>query len=219
MTLEGTNTYVVGSGPAYVIDPGPADPGHLEAIRSTAEHRGGLGGIVLTHSHADHAAGAEALEAPVLPLIDGGSAGPFTAIATPGHAADHFCLLMGTVCFSGDLILGEGSSFVPPDGGSLIAYLESLRRLQGLDIELICPGHGPYVNDPAAKIAEYIEHRIDRERKLLAALADGVRSREQLLDRAWDDVPAELRPVAALTMEAHLQKLVAEGRLPPDMGL
>ena len=145
---------------------------------------------------------------------DGEEHAGLRALATPGHAADHVCLLSADgVCFSGDLVLGEGSTFVPPDGGSLAAYMDSLRLLQAEPIELICPGHGPWVTDPAAKLAEYVEHREMRERRLLAALKRGERSREALLAEVWDDVPDEVRPVAALVMEAHLQKLEAEGRL------
>ena len=121
------------------------------------------------------------------------------------------------VITDGDLVLGEGSTFVPPDGGSLAAYLDSLHRVQELDLELLCPGHGPWVTDPAAKVSEYIDHRLDRERKLVAALDAGERSRSRLLDAAWDDVPEELRPAAALVMQAHLEKLDAEGRLPGDI--
>ncbi|HXV04404.1 MAG TPA: MBL fold metallo-hydrolase, partial [Solirubrobacterales bacterium] len=86
-------------------------------------------------------------------------------------------------------------------------------RLQGEPIELICPGHGPWIADPAAKLAEYVEHREMRERRLVAALERGERSRAALLAEVWDDVPDEIRPVAAVVMEAHLQKLEAEGRI------
>ena len=211
MTLTGTNTYVVGDSPAYVIDPGPEDEGHVAAVRAEAERRGALGGILLTHSHDDHSAASWMLDAPIV------KEGPFHRIPTPGHAQDHVCFVLGRVCFSGDLILGEGSTFVPPTGGSLTAYLDSLRRIAALDLELICPGHGPYVTDPAAKVVEYIEHRMDRELKLVAALERGERSRARLLDDAWDDVPNEMRPAAAVVMEAHLEKLEAEGRLPDDL--
>jgi glyoxylase-like metal-dependent hydrolase (beta-lactamase superfamily II) len=211
MTLGGTNSYVVGADPAYVIDPGPEDEGHVAALRAEADRRGGLGGILLTHSHADHSAAAPMLGAPVL------EAGPFEVVPTPGHAEDHVCFVRDRVCFTGDLILGEGSTFVPPDGGSLAAYLDSLRRVAELDVELFCPGHGPYVTDPAAKVREYIDHRLDRERKLLEALERGERSRARLLDAAWDDVPDEMRPAAAVVMQAHLEKLDAEGRLPDDL--
>jgi len=211
MTLDGTNTYIVGEHPAYVIDPGPEDQSHVAAIGDEVKHRGGLGGILLTHSHADHAAAVGMLGAEVV------ESGPFQRVPTPGHAEDHACFVVDRVCFSGDLILGEGSTFVPPDGGSLAAYLESLHRIAELDIELICPGHGPYVTDPAAKVHEYIEHRMERERKLVDALDRGERSRAGLLAEAWDDVPAELRPAAAVVMQAHLEKLDAEGRLPADL--
>jgi glyoxylase-like metal-dependent hydrolase (beta-lactamase superfamily II) len=226
MTLDGTNTYLYGSGPCAVIDPGPDDPGHIEAVRAAAEERGGIGIVLLTHGHGDHAAGAERLAGAAAEMGEGGSpsvvlpkdgeehAG-LRAIATPGHAADHICLLAADrVCFSGDLVLGRGSTFVPPDGGSLAAYMDSLRRMQAEPIDLICPGHGPWIEDPAAKLAEYVEHREMRERKLLAALERGERSREALLAEAWDDVPQELLPAAAMVMEAHLAKLEAEDRLP-----
>ena len=215
MTLSGTNTYLYGSGPCTVIDPGPNDAGHLEAVRIAAEERGGVGLVLLTHSHDDHAAGAERLGADVVLPAGGEEHGGLRALATPGHAADHVCFLTSDrVCFSGDLVLGEGSTFVPPDGGSLAAYMDSLKLLQGEEIHLICPGHGPWVEDPATKLAEYVEHRKMRERRLLAALERGERSREALLAEVWDDVPEQVRPAAALVMEAHLQKLEAEGRLP-----
>jgi glyoxylase-like metal-dependent hydrolase (beta-lactamase superfamily II) len=240
MTLEGTNTYVVGRAPAYVIDPGPADPAHLEAVRREAADRGGIAGILLTHSHADHSAGVSMLDAPLLigevGFGDEGSgakggdpagpargsaepreAGPFEILTTPGHAADHLCFLLGRVGFCGDLVLGHGSSFVPPDGGSLTAYLDSLRLLRAANLELLCPGHGPYITDPAARIDEYLEHRMMREERLVSALGEGVRSRARLLDLAWDDVPVELRGAAAVVMQAHLEKLAAEGRLPDDI--
>jgi glyoxylase-like metal-dependent hydrolase (beta-lactamase superfamily II) len=218
MTLAGTNTYLYGSDPCTVIDPGPDDPAHLDAVRMAAEERGGIGLVLLTHSHGDHAAGAEALEADVVLPCGGEEHGGLRVLATPGHAADHVCFLTADgVCFSGDLVLGEGSTFVPPDGGSLAAYMSSLLLLQAEPIELICPGHGPWITDPAAKLAEYVEHREMRERRLLTALEGGERSKEALLAKAWSDVPTNLRPAAALVMEAHLQKLEAEGRLPGDL--
>jgi glyoxylase-like metal-dependent hydrolase (beta-lactamase superfamily II) len=218
MTHEGTNTYLYGSGPCAVIDPGPDDAGHLEAVRAAAEERGGVGVVLLTHSHGDHTAGAERLGAEVILPSGGEEHAGLRALATPGHAADHVCFLTADgVCFSGDLVLGEGSTFVPPDGGSLSSYMESLRLLQAEPIELICPGHGPWIADPAAKLAEYVAHREMRERRLVTALERGERSRAALLAEVWDDVPDEIRPVAALVMEAHLQKLEAEDRLPANL--
>ena len=92
--------------------------------------------------------------------------------------------------------------------------MHSLRSVANLDVDLLCPGHGPWITDPAAKVAEYAEHRLDRERRLLSALEEGGRSRSRLLDEVWDDVPEPLRPAAAFAMQAHLEKLEAEGRLP-----
>jgi glyoxylase-like metal-dependent hydrolase (beta-lactamase superfamily II) len=219
MTLEGTNTYVVGRDPAVVIDPGPNDAEHLQAVREAAEARGGIGALLLTHGHGDHSDGVEALGIEPTPVSDGETVAGLQAIATPGHAADHFCFLIDHACFTGDLILGLGSTIVGPrdTGGSLLDYMSSLERLQGLDLEVLYPGHGPEIHDPAAKIAEYIEHRRIRERRLVAALDRGERSRAALLAEVWDDVPAELRGPAAIAMEAHLEKLQDEGHLPPDI--
>jgi glyoxylase-like metal-dependent hydrolase (beta-lactamase superfamily II) len=209
LTLDGTNSYVVGS---FVVDPGPALPAHLDAIRRAA--KGGIEGVVLTHSHFDHSEAANLFDAPVTLPRDGEEVGPFVALGTPGHSPDSVCLLMGRVCFTGDTVLGEGSVFIAPGEGSLSAYLDSLSRLRSLDLEVLCPGHGPYVWDPAAKLDEYISHRLDRERRLLEALESGLRTEDELLDAAWPEVPAELRPAAALTLAAHLEKLREEGRLP-----
>lgn len=260
MTLEGTNTYVVGSAPAWVIDPGPADEAHIAEVRDIAEARGGIGGVVLTHSHLDHNAGVAMLGAglalghaegfddvaamfgdeiappPPLGSRDGERVGPFLAYSTPGHATDHVVFALdegdphprtrsggdaGLVCFCGDIILGAGSTIVPPagGGGSLRDYMASLELLAGLGATLLCPGHGPPITDPAAKIAEYVEHRRERERLLVAALAAGRRTTDELLDAAWADVPEPLRPAAALAMRAHLEKLAAEDRLPADLEL
>ena len=236
MTLTGTNTYLVGSGPCWVIDPGPDDSRHVAAVRAAAEERGGAAGVLLSHSHNDHTGAIEELGIPVIAsgespnpgavggLVDGrrfepGRGPALTAVATPGHAVDHLCFFTDdNVCFSGDLILGWGSTYVPPDGGSLAAYMDSLRLVEGREPVLICPGHGPWITEPQAKITEYIEHRESRERGLLEGLEAGERSRMALLARVWSDVPVMLRPAAAVVMEAHLQKLENEGRVPADLG-
>jgi glyoxylase-like metal-dependent hydrolase (beta-lactamase superfamily II) len=209
LTLDGTNSYVVGG---WVVDPGPADEGHLAALRAAAPAEG-IEGVVLTHGHADHSEGADLLGVPVTLPRDGEDVGPFRALATPGHSPDSVSLLQGRVCFCGDTMLGVGSVFIDPAEGSLSAYMESLRRLRELDLDVICPGHGPYIEDPRAKLDEYIEHRLDRERRLVAALDSGLREPDELLDEVWSDVPAELRPAAALTLQGHLEKLREEGRL------
>ncbi|HEY2600550.1 MAG TPA: MBL fold metallo-hydrolase [Thermoleophilaceae bacterium] len=222
-TLDGTNTYIVGG---WVIDPGPDDAQHLDAVLAAAG--GSIEGIAITHAHPDHDAGAPGLAeraggVEILRPGDGDSVGPLTAIATPGHAPDHVAFLYGRVAFTGDAVAGMGSSFIAPNGGGLGRYLDALRRLRALDLEALCPGHGPIVNDPQAKLDEYIAHRRERERKLLAAFEMGLRDRDDLLDAAWDDVPwhvsPDLRRAAGVTLDAHLEKLRDEGRLPADVSV
>jgi glyoxylase-like metal-dependent hydrolase (beta-lactamase superfamily II) len=240
LTLSGSNAWLVGS-PAWLVDPGPAEERHLERLEFAIRQHGELEGIVLTHRHLDHAESAPAIaeryDVPVFAgragrdsegfsepavnrlelereLGDGDRVGPFEVLETPGHSADHVCYLVEDVLFCGDTVLGEGSVFIPPGGGSLIRYLESLERLRELELQALCPGHGLVVWEPHEKLTEYIEHRLDRERRLVAALERGVRERGALLDEVWADAPAVLRPAAALTLEAHLDKLQREGRLP-----
>ncbi|HEX4115366.1 MAG TPA: MBL fold metallo-hydrolase [Solirubrobacteraceae bacterium] len=226
LTMSGTNSWVVGRDPAWVVDPGPELAAHLECLITALEGRGGLGGIVLTHDHIDHSEAVASLRerfpAPLaagrggadVELADGVRFGPFEALYTPGHAPDHFALIAGRACFPGDAILGEGSVFVAPDPGALAGYLNGLRRLGERQLEVLCPGHGPPIWTPGERIGEYIEHRLDRERRLLAAIAEGRRGEQALLDAAWSDVPEQLRPLAAITLAAHLDKLAEEGRLP-----
>ena len=225
-TLSGTNTWVVGRDPCWVVDPGPALDEHLAAVLAEAAERGGVGGIAVTHHHADHtdavphlaretgAPVAAAAFAADVALADGDRFGPLEVVATPGHSPDHLAFVAGGACMTGDAVLGEGSVFVAPDPGALTGYLAALRRLRAMGLDVLCPGHGPPVADPATKLDQYVAHRLDRERRLVAALGDGLRGVDELLDRVWDDAPAQLRPAAAVTLAAHLDKLADEGRLP-----
>jgi glyoxylase-like metal-dependent hydrolase (beta-lactamase superfamily II) len=226
-TLSGTNTWIAGSGPAWLVDPGPALVEHREAIIAELVRRGGLGGIALTHDHHDHADGVAAIrerfdDAPLaagrgradVRLADGATFGPLRAVATPGHAPDHFAFVHGRAALTGDAVLGEGSVFIAPDPQALTGYLAGLRKLRGLPLDVLLPGHGPVVAEPHAKLDEYISHRLDRERRLVAALALGARTVDELLDAAWTEVPELLRPAATVTLAAHLDKLADEGRLP-----
>lgn len=223
-TLSGTNTWVVGRNPAWVVDPGPELGDHLDAVAAEVEARGGAGGIAVTHDHGDHVEGLLALRerlgrprvgarryAADVRLGDGDRFGPLAVHSVPGHAPDHLAFVCDGACFTGDAVLGEGSVFVAAD---LAGYLDALERLRGLPLEVICPGHGPPVWEPRAKLDEYIAHRRERERKLVAALGEGLREEGELLDAVWDDAPPALRPAAAVTLAAHREKLLAEGRWP-----
>jgi glyoxylase-like metal-dependent hydrolase (beta-lactamase superfamily II) len=232
-TLDGTNTWVLGRDPAWVVDPGPGLAGHVANVAAEVARRGGLGGVALTHSHRDHTEAVPGLleaagPAPVAAMtaqaadvrLDGGDRfGPLLAVSVPGHSPDHLALVAGPVCFTGDAVLGTGSVFVSPGPGSLAGYLDGLRRLRALPLELLCPGHGPPVGDPAGKLDEYLDHRLDRERRLLDALGRGLRSEDELLDDVWDDAPPALRLAAGVTLRAHLGKLEEEGRLPTDVAV
>jgi glyoxylase-like metal-dependent hydrolase (beta-lactamase superfamily II) len=227
-TLTGTNTWIAGRDPCWIVDPGPALDEHVEHVLTEAARRGGAAGIALTHDHGDHAGAAAAVRTragrvPVaaarwedadVVLCDGDAFGPLQVVATPGHATDHLAFVHGAICFTGDAVLAQSSVFVAPDPGALRGYLAALRRLRAMDLELLCTGHGPAVTDPAALLDRYLAHRADRERRLVEALGDGLRTVDDLLDRAWADAPASLRLAATATLAAHLDKLDEEGLLP-----
>ncbi|HVW19195.1 MAG TPA: MBL fold metallo-hydrolase [Solirubrobacteraceae bacterium] len=225
-TLEGTNGWVVGRGPCWIVDPGPLLDEHVAALLAVARERGGAAGVALTHGHADHAQAARAVAdgaggVPVaamhpaladVVLGDGDRLGPLEAVHVPGHAPDHLAFVTAAgACFAGDAVLGRGSVLVTAD---LAAYLAALRGLRARGLDAIFPGHGPVVEDADARLEEYVSHRLAREAALLAALRDGLRDADELLDRVWADAPAALRAGAARTLAAHLDKLAAEGRLP-----
>jgi glyoxylase-like metal-dependent hydrolase (beta-lactamase superfamily II) len=223
LTLTGTNTWLVGRDPCWVVDPGPLLEEHVTAVAAEGAARGGIAGIAITHDHADHAqaapelarraGGAEVFAARVsgaTPIADAATLGPLRAVAVPGHAPDH-------LCFTGDAVLGEGSVFIAPDPGALRGYLAGLERLRAARFAVLAPGHGPAVTDPDARLRGYIDHRLDRERRLVAALDRGARTIDALLDAAWDDVPGALRLAATVTLCAHLDKLEEEGRLPAEI--
>jgi glyoxylase-like metal-dependent hydrolase (beta-lactamase superfamily II) len=230
LTLSGTNTWVVGRRPAWVVDPGPLIDVHMERLSAAIEARGGLGGVVLTHDHHDHSEAVGPLldlfPAPLaagrgsvdVQLGEGVRVGPFEAVATPGHSADHFALVADGACFTGDAVLGDGSVFISPYRGSMSGYLLALTRL-GLreDFNVLCPGHGSPVWDAHTKLEEYVAHRIDRENHLIVALNEGKRTVEELLDTVWGDVAEPLRGMATATLAAHLDKLEDEQILPPGV--
>jgi glyoxylase-like metal-dependent hydrolase (beta-lactamase superfamily II) len=229
-TGPGTNTWIVGEAPAVVvIDPGPDDESHLAAIEKAL---GGVavGAILVTHSHADHLPLAEPLArrhqaarvARYPELADGDlvRVGPLTlqALYTPGHAPDHlaFWLPDDRVLFTGDLILGRGSSMVTYPEGDVAAYLRSLERMAELQPRLLFPGHWDPVEDAAGKIAEYRRHRLEREAQVAAELGRGPGTARELTERIYAaelaGQPEQLMRGAEMTLRAHLRKLVDEGR-------
>src|SRR6478609_3607694 len=156
-TLEGTNTWLVGRDPCWIVDPGPDLPEHVDAVVRQAQARGGVGGIALTHGHLDHAGAVAPLlartGAPAPATRDDGDVlGPLTVVATGGHAPDHVVFVAGDVAFTGDAVLGRGSVFVAPGPGSLRGYLDALGRLRDLGLVLLCPGHGPPITDPTERV-------------------------------------------------------------------
>jgi glyoxylase-like metal-dependent hydrolase (beta-lactamase superfamily II) len=230
LTLTGTNTWIVGRDPAWVVDPGPLIETHVERVCGAIEDWGGLGGIVLTHDHADHAEAVPELlaryQAPLaggrgevdVRLEEGVRVGPFDPVLTSGHSVDHFALIAAGACFTGDAVLGEGSVFIAPHSSSMSRYMQALERLRVRgDFDVLCPGHGPLVRDAAGKLDEYMSHRSERERRLVDALEQGLRTEAELLDAAWPEVPEQLRPMAGVTLAAHLDKLEEEGLLPEGM--
>jgi len=226
--LEGTNTWVVGDQPAIVVDPGPDEPGHLAEIVRTAGH---VGRIVLTHDHPDHAPGALPLArmtgAPVAAIRppaggervrDGDRVASRSAelvvVAAPGHTPDSAALYLEAdrALFTGDTVLGRGTSVLDPPEGDVSAYLRSLRRLRELAPRTIHPGHGPLVLDAVAKLDEYLLHREERERQIVEALASVSRSIDELVPEIYAGYPAEVHELAGRSILAHLLKLEREGR-------
>ncbi|MFN8522366.1 MAG: MBL fold metallo-hydrolase [Chloroflexota bacterium] len=235
MTLQGTNTYLVGTRDLVVIDPGPDMPEHVEAIISAVGPSRRIVASLVTHRHGDHLPAAhrlrERIGAPVRghamlpgvtePLVDAErvslAGAALTALHTPGHTRDHLCfrLAQEAALFSGDLIAGTGTVVVGDEPGDLGLYLESLRRVASLDLRLIYPGHGPVVADSAGKVAEYIEHRESRIREVFLALQDGVDTVEALVARIYPTVNPRLVGAAGRNVRACLDKLAHDGLISP----
>lgn len=235
MTGPGTNTYLVGVDEIAVIDPGPDDPGHLDAIAAAGGDR--IRWIIVTHTHSDHSPGAAPLRARLRPDVlvlgfdarDGfdpdadigeghvidASEFRLRALHTPGHASNHLCYLLEEerLLFSGDHIMNGSTVIIAPPDGDMAAYLVALERLRAMDLSAIAPGHGDLITEPAAKIDEYIAHRLAREDGVAAALAaSGPATVEQLVPAVYADVNEALFPIARFSLWAHLRKLAHDGR-------
>jgi glyoxylase-like metal-dependent hydrolase (beta-lactamase superfamily II)/8-oxo-dGTP pyrophosphatase MutT (NUDIX family) len=243
MTGPGTNSYLVGdpdAGPLALIDPGPDDAGHREAMLAAAPRA--ITHIVCTHTHPDHSPGAAALARATGAAVWGRRApphagqdpsfapdhepadgerlplGPGTtllALHTPGHASNHLCwrLPEEKTLFTGDHVMQGSTVVINPPDGDMAAYLRALEGLLDLDLDWLAPGHGFLVAEPHAVVRALIAHRLKREAKVLAALqARGPCALADLVPGAYDDTPAHLHRVAQRSLLAHLHKLQADGR-------
>jgi glyoxylase-like metal-dependent hydrolase (beta-lactamase superfamily II) len=239
MTGPGTNTYLVGIDEVAVIDPGPDDAGHIDAIVG-ASMRERVHWVLLTHTHPDHSPGTERLvkatgaevlafakpakkDVPVVPdrVIGEGSVIEGTefrleVLHTPGHAPNHLCFFLDEerVLFTGDTVLDGTTSVISPSrGGDMVKYLASLERLRKLRTSRICPGHGDVIEEPRARIDEYLAHRAERERQILDVLESGPAKIPDIVARLYVETPATLHEQACAMVQAHLVKLRGEGRV------
>lgn len=237
MTLDGTNTYVVGApdaGEVVLVDPGPDAADHLDAVRATVADRDAeVVGILLTHHHHDHVAAApswsqhfgcgvwavrpELVSGAGTTLADGdvlGVAGTrIEVVATPGHTADHVAFRLATgALLTGDHVLGRGTSVVAHPDGDLVAYLASLRRVLDLGPDVLLPGHGPELaDDPQAVVAFYLEHREHRLGEVLAALRAGATSAHDVVRVVYAAYDEAVWPAAEASTRAALDVLVDRG--------
>lgn len=229
-TGAGTNTWILddGKGSVVVIDPGPVDRAHADAILAQLEGRRPEG-VLVTHTHTDHAPLANPLARELgVPAIGHGPGPGFEpdslvtdgsvvsvggldlkVLHTPGHADDHLCFLVGRVMFTGDHVIG-GSSVMVDDLGR---YLASLRRLQGLEIDRMYPGHGGEIERPAEVVDWYVAHRMQRHEEVLAAVVAGAGTVGEVVERVYAGVDPALHPLAARSVNAHLMLLAEEGRI------
>jgi glyoxylase-like metal-dependent hydrolase (beta-lactamase superfamily II) len=236
MTLDGTNTWVLaepGSSTVAVVDPGPADPGHLAAVASAARADGRRVAVVLlTHGHPDHAEGArelaERLGAPVRALDPAQRLGDeglgdgdhlevgglqVRVVGTPGHTADSLSFLLpadGSL-LTGDTVLGRGTTVVAHPDGRLADYLDSLGRLSELAVAgavtTVLPGHGPMLADPVGVLSAYLDHRRERLAQVAEAVAAGARTPREVVAIVYADVDPVLWPAAELSVRAQLDYL------------
>ena len=235
-TLDGTQTYLIGE--TCVLDPGPSIESHIEAIRAAMPR---LDTILITHRHGDHAPAAVPLKhatgakiiAPRNVLdddtVDVRVAGGETlridgeeieVIATPGHTNEHVCYLTAAgALFTGDTILGTGTTAIFPPDGHMGDYLRSLAVLRARNPRRIYPAHGPIRDDAVALIDEYIAHRLERERQVLAALGEREATIAEMRRTIYPELDERLHRAAEVQLGAHLIKLSEEGKVDETDGL
>lgn len=230
MTGPGTNTYVVGAGPRVVIDPAVEHPEYIDEILDAG---GEIASILVSHRHPDHVGGVAELVrrtgatvrafgtepaggVEIIPLQDGETldlAGTtLTTHFTPGHAPDHVCFQMDRWLFAGDNVMGEGTAVISPPEGSMSDFLDSLRKMRELPVEHLLTGHFRPLDDASGVLDRLIEHRLDRERRVVEALDAEPKSIEEIVAAAYSDTPEELHPIAVHSALAHLEMLAEAGR-------
>ena len=238
--LSGPNVYLIAGQTPVIFDSGLDDADMVASdLKYIKEHCGSLAHVILSHHHLDHAGGAalikglsgasviaHPLEAARLNnLVDlkakDGYHVPLDGlelelIHTPGHSSGHLCayLPQQKVLFSGDHILGLGTTAIVPPKGDMAKYIASLRRLLDYDIKLICPGHGPIIHAAHRKIEELIEHRLERERQVLDLYNQGLKEIDLLVAEIYPELDWHLKPLAIAQLCAHLKKLEQEGLVP-----
>ena len=238
MTGPGTNTYVVGETDLVVVDPGPAEPSHIDAILSCVGDR--LRYIACTHTHPDHSPAAAVLAdatgatlvgrttvddrhqdlsfQPASQIEDDkcvtGEGWTLRAIRTPGHVDNHVCYLLDEegMVFAGDHIMNGSTVVIVPPGGNMAHYIASLRRLLDYDVQVVAPGHGELIPDCRGEVEKLVRHRLLREAKVVGALSDQAQSLDDLVVTVYDDVDPMMHEWAKLSLLAHLIKLEDERR-------
>jgi glyoxylase-like metal-dependent hydrolase (beta-lactamase superfamily II) len=239
MTDKGTNQYLLGREEITIIDVALSSEQNMNGIMEKVEAMGGrkIEKIILTHIHKDHLGGALALKKKSGAKLgisrlragylgredftygDGDvldyDGGKLEVVHTPGHESGHCCFYepAAQVLFTGDHILGRGTTVIPPPDGNMAHYMQSLKKLLPFKLRMMYPGHGPTIGDPYGKINEYLAHRMEREGQVLTALRQGAQTPAEIAASIYTDIPAALQGMAQRSVEAHLIMLIEEGRV------
>ena len=254
-TFKGTGVYIVGGKDVAVIDPGPDDASHVDALKRALEGRR-VTHILVTHTHSDHSPAAKPLKAwcgaktyafgphgsgklddgvrveeggdmqfvPDVRVKDGeilkGNGFTFECVFTPGHTSNHMCYALKeeNALFTGDHVMGWSTTVVTPPDGDMAQYMASVKKLMARSDAVLYPTHGAPVTDPKPFLAAYLEHRLDRERQIVACIGDGLSTIPEMVARMYADVDKRLHPAASRSVLAHLIQLEGEGRVVNDGG-